>query len=344
MNNKIAAVFRRWTLPSLWVYLTLLFIWVGFYYLSGDHFGVIGLLNAIAIYLFIPLPLVIIGAVVMKRRELWIGAGVAIMIFVFLWGNAFLPKGQIDLAGRETLTVMTYNVLGMQIESAPLINIIRNEDPDVVLLQEINSWHAVAIEYELKDIYPYQIFAPQDGVEGIGTISKYPIRLTGEQLSLDWIGVPQLMELDWGQKKIGVVNFHMWATGLAAPKYLDANFRHREAQGEVLERFAANYKGPLIVGGDANTSPLNDTYYIMTRSLIDSWKTAGFGLGHTFPGSDVPGSSRPKIGPLLAPKWMSRIDYVFTSNDWRAIDAHLAPFDGVSDHRGVVVELVLASD
>jgi endonuclease/exonuclease/phosphatase (EEP) superfamily protein YafD len=40
-----------------------------------------------------------------------------------------------------------------------------------------------------------------------------------------------------------------------------------------------------------------------------------------------------------------RIDYIFHSSHWSTVDAHTAPFDGVSDHRGVVAELKLkASD
>ena len=37
--------------------------------------------------------------------------------------------------------------------------------------------------------------------------------------------------------------------------------------------------------------------------------------------------------------WLMRIDYIFHSEDWITISAHTAHVDGVSDHRGVIVEL-----
>jgi endonuclease/exonuclease/phosphatase (EEP) superfamily protein YafD len=73
--------------------------------------------------------------------------------------------------------------------------------------------------------------------------------------------------------------------------------------------------------------------------LIDSWKEVGFGLGHTFPGSDVPGSSRPYLWGVPVPMWLARIDYVFHTSDLQAVSARMASFDGASDHRGVIAVL-----
>jgi endonuclease/exonuclease/phosphatase (EEP) superfamily protein YafD len=39
--------------------------------------------------------------------------------------------------------------------------------------------------------------------------------------------------------------------------------------------------------------------------------------------------------------WLVRIDYIFHSPHWITLDARLAKFDGVSDHRGVVAVLAL---
>jgi hypothetical protein len=73
--------------------------------------------------------------------------------------------------------------------------------------------------------------------------------------------------------------------------------------------------------------------------LHDAWREEGFGLGHTFPGSDIPGSSRPNFGSWYVPQWLARIDYIFYSTHWEALEARLARVDGVSDHRGVVAIL-----
>jgi endonuclease/exonuclease/phosphatase (EEP) superfamily protein YafD len=116
--------------------------------------------------------------------------------------------------------------------------------------------------------------------------------------------------------------------------------RYRESQAYSLVEMAGE-RGPSIVAGDANTTPLTGAYKILASSLEDGWVRAGFGLGHTFPGSDVPGSSRPHIAGWSVPMWLARIDYVFFTPDWQALAARNAVFDGVSDHRGVVVVLSL---
>ena len=80
--------------------------------------------------------------------------------------------------------------------------------------------------------------------------------------------------------------------------------------------------------------PISEAYQIFTGELHDARREAGFGLGHTFPGSTVPGSDRPKIGGWYVPRWLARIDYIFFSDDWTAVVARTAQIDGVSDHRG----------
>jgi endonuclease/exonuclease/phosphatase (EEP) superfamily protein YafD len=92
----------------------------------------------------------------------------------------------------------------------------------------------------------------------------------------------------------------------------------------------------VIMAGDANTSSLSDAYQIITSELEDSFRQSGFGLGHTFPGSDIPESDRPQIAGWYVPAWLARIDYVFHSNDWETISSRTARIDGVSDHRGVI--------
>jgi endonuclease/exonuclease/phosphatase (EEP) superfamily protein YafD len=44
------------------------------------------------------------------------------------------------------------------------------------------------------------------------------------------------------------------------------------------------------------------------------------------------------------PKWLIRIDYVFCSYDWQAIDARIGPWDGKSDHRPVIAEVALRTE
>lgn len=91
-------------------------------------------------------------------------------------------------------------------------------------------------------------------------------------------------------------------------------------------------------------TPLSDAYAILTSELRDAWLQTGFGLGHTFPGSDHQEGSRPRIAGVPVPMWLARIDYILYSPDWKADSVHNTRFDGASDHRGVVAVLKWEGD
>jgi endonuclease/exonuclease/phosphatase (EEP) superfamily protein YafD len=302
----------------------------------------VGLFTSVAVYLFFPLPIVGLIALFFRRREGWLFTALGLIIFTWLWGTLFIPRGT-PLAGANphtSLGVLTYNVLGMHTSAAPVIDVISEEDADVVFLQEVNTNLAEKIETELADEYPF--LDPMDGVKGMGVISRYPLQPTGERLPLNWVGVPQILEMEYLGAQVTLVNFHMYAQRFRPAAATDENFRYREAQARALAEFAGEIPGPLIAAGDANASDLNEAYRIITSApMKDVWREAGLGLGNTFPGSDGPGSSRFHYAGWYIPMWLVRIDYIFTSSHWEAVTARLARFDGVSDHRGVVAELVI---
>ena len=320
-------------------YLIILFAWLGLYILTGDRFIVIALINFIAIYLFVPLFLVLIVAITCKSRWLGIGLIVGGLAFLWFWGDLFLPRFNQSSSTGPTLTVMTYNVLAWHNHYDAILETIRAENPDILLLQELNNGLASILQNDLSENYPYQVLKPMDNPEGIGVISKYPVRQSGISLPQLWAGGPQILELDWNGEEIMLVNIHMTpTTGILPIDEVEKSIRSREREAQLLAGLARQADS-VIMGGDANTSPLSDAYQIITAELSDSFRAAGFGLGHTFPGSKIPESDRPHIGRLFVPPWMTRIDYIFHSDDWTTLSARTAKFDGVSDHRGVIVEI-----
>ncbi|HEX9617626.1 MAG TPA: endonuclease/exonuclease/phosphatase family protein [Anaerolineales bacterium] len=325
-----------------WSYLVLLIGWILLHFLTGDQIPYLALANFLIVYLFIPLPLVLLAALVARSRSLGTGFAIGAVTFLLLWGPQFTPRLQRPHAEGLTLTIMTYNVLAWHTYTQPVIETIRAQYVDVVCFQELNHTLAEAVSTELKEEFPYQILEPVDSPSGIGVISRFPIHRTGERLPLLWVGGPQVLELEWNGQSVTLVNIHMVPnTRLATTPVIDPPIRLREAQARELVALARR-SSPIIIAGDANSAPLNEATRIITRELRDSWREAGFGLGHTFPGSTIPGSDRPRIGNnRYVPPWLARIDYVFHSKEWVTVSAKLAPFDRVSDHRGVIAVLKL---
>jgi endonuclease/exonuclease/phosphatase (EEP) superfamily protein YafD len=302
------------------------------------------MIDYLAVYLFIPLSLILLVSLVCKSWSLGIGITLGALTFAWFWGHLFTPRLAEPEENANTLTVMTYNVLAWHNHTEPILETILAEDPDIVLLQELNHNLALELKERLGDIYPFQILDPEDNPRGIGTISKYPIRATEETLPGEWIGGPQVMELEWRGEQVTLVNFHMWpTTGIRPLKEVERSFRLRETEARLMAELAEQ-REIAIFGGDANCTSLSEAYRILTGELIDSFREAGFGPGHTFPGSDIPGSDRPNLGGWYVPRWLARIDYVFHTPAWETVWSRVARFDDVSDHRGVVAVLQLLGE
>lgn len=320
------------------LYLLGLCAWLVLYLVSGERLLAIALLNNVVVYFFLPLPLVALAAAYTQRWDLWVGTLIGAATFAWLWGSLFLPAPPRATAAGETLTIMSYNVLGLHDYSDPVIESIRQENADVVLIQELNYALARALQSELSAEYPYQSLDPRRDVHGMGTLSRYPLRSHEQELPLDWIGTPQELFLDWDGHTISLVNFHMQSSTVDALGKYSRDNEKRTLQAQALVDFAAG-AGAFIAAGDANSSPLTTAYRLLSQNLNDAWQQAGFGLGHTFPGSDIPGSMRPHLAGVPVPQWLTRIDYIFHSGHFKTVQTRNTRFDGVSDHRGVVAVL-----
>lgn len=343
-RSRIPLSTRHICIAAVHLYLVLLAVWLTFYLVVGDRDPYLGLFNYVAIYLYFPLPLVLMIVFLTRRRDLGWGFVFGLVSFVLLWGPQFFPLPFRANAGQDCLRVMSFNVWGGRqgVESA--IAIIRQHDPDVVFIQELNHKLAYTLEKDLGGVYLHQVLDPRPRYSGMGVLSKFPLEPAGERLPLRWVGDPQVLRLAWEDETLTLVNFHMWPTGIAPRHVLYDNFRAREAQAKTLADFVtgAAVPGPVIAAGDGNFSPLNAAHRILTDSLVDSWQEAGWGLGHTFPAGRTADGRLPRLFGVPMPPLFYRIDYIFHTPDLAAVSAAVTQHDGVSDHRAVVVVLTLA--
>lgn len=329
------------------VYFVFLFGWAILHALFGDRWSLLFLLSSFAPYWFAPLPIIFAMAIVTRRREIWIGFVASIALGAWMYGGLFLPKSLPASPNDATLTVMTYNMLGLNNQPNTIVTTIRASNADLIAIQEFNPFAADAIRNELIEEYPYQILAPTWNVSGMGILSRYPIRATGETLPGEWVGSTQVVTIEWRETQIVILNVHPMPTNFGLSDYFfDADqvewtIRERERDVQVIANFVAAQNKPVVVLGDFNLTDTSGAYQIITRSFTDAWREAGWGLGHTFPAPNSAGESRIAIAGIPLPTWLVRIDYVFHSHHWRAASAQIGQWDGVSDHRPVIAKLVL---
>jgi endonuclease/exonuclease/phosphatase (EEP) superfamily protein YafD len=319
--------------------------WVAHGYL-GDTRWWMFVLNSVAPYLFLPVPFVLLAGLRWRRWGLFAAATVPAAVFLTLFGQALLPrvvKVEPVPAGTPTLTLLTFNLHADNGDPEAVARAILAADADVVALQELSVTMAEGLRALIGETYPHDDLVLASGWDGLGVFSKVP--LTPLLRPLEGMGRrnPQLTQvsLTWGD--VVLINVHNLSIPRTLPDWpseIAYTTRQRERVAEGIRRFALQRDRPLIAAGDFNTTPRSAAYETVSSVLSDAWLEAGFGFGQTFPG----GPLKPTPFGIPVPNWLLRIDYVFHSAEWRAVDARIGPWDGGSDHRPLLVRLAYVGE
>lgn len=331
-------------MAGAYLYVAVLLGWFVARLFFGDRWWWLFLINTLAVYLFLPLPLLLLASLLIKRLDLWLGFGAVFLLGFWLYGGLFLPHLTRVQAHQKTLVAMTYNLLLFNTNISGVVSSLRASNADVIALQELNGTLAEAIQHQLHDEYPYQVIDPQHNSNGMGLISRYPLHQTNLSLPGNWLGTPQILTLDFGGTPVTLINLHNVSLRLGLDDWranLEQSSRERERQAQQVVNFAATHLGPLLVFGDFNTTDLSTAHGILTSKLHDSWREGGYGLGLTFPGGKSDRGAGISFKGIKVPTWLVRIDYIFHSDDLRTVSARIGQWDGQSDHRPVIAELAL---
>ena len=198
--------------------------------------------------------------------------------------------------------------------------LLRDYEPDVVLLMEVNAAWITALE-EIRPQYPYQKAVPRDDNFGIALYSKLPFTACD---TVEWgqAGVPSLVgTVEVAGQRLTIVGTH------PLPPINQQYAAFRNGQLEAVAEYLATVSGPKILLGDLNTSPWS--YYFgrllkMTK-LVDS--SRGRGIAPTWPTNAA---------------WLRiPIDFCLVSEEITILDKQVGADIG-SDHFPLIVDLSLA--
>lgn len=283
------------------------------------------------------LPAVVLLLVAVLRRRWGVTATLAVPAVAWLWvfGPLFLPGAPAALATEAAveLRVATFNVSPKE-ESGHVVELARRAEADVLLLQEVLPEARRSLERDL-DEYPYRWFsdithrAPGGG--GVAVVSRYPIIDVDPVEELPEGARPTaVVSLDADGHELAVVPVH-----LASPcaeclrehvsKLGNTGEATRIRRAETPRLVAALPDVPVIVGGDLNSSVLNEPLSAFTRAgLTDVHRAVGWGPGFTR------GSKRN----------VARIDFLLAGNGVTPLRSHVERARG-SDHRPVIADVRL---
>ena len=290
----------------------------------GDRFLSVRLFNYFMPWLLVGLIPGLVVAGLAQRKWAILALAAPTLLVGLTFAPLFLPRPESVLAASVPLKVMSYNVWYHNENVADATRLIRQEQPDILLLQELTPVMARALTDELVDLYAEsQLHFAYEPEVYQGIISRYP--LTPVDLAYDK-GRAQRVKAETPVGSIAVWNVHP-----NAPLPWPRQYRQLSTLAEDI----AVTDGPLIVGGDFNTTDQSETYRLVNQYLWNAHWEAGWGFGFSFPAHQP----RFKEIPILTP--VIRIDHIFYSPHFFARTARTLSESGGSDHLPVTAELSL---
>ena len=307
---------------SLWLFGIGILLNYAMRWWPGDNVRSVRIINYTMPWLLVILVPGVVFAWIAHHR--WLSATLLapILIIFFTYLPLFLNCSQISAVYGPSLKVMSYNVWGHNRNLAASAHLVKTEQPDILLLQELNPDHLPVFIDHLDGLYPdkpMQFDYVSEMNQGI--ISRFPIApLSADEEK----GRAQKVHLITPFGPITVINVHIH------------NFPWRRRQQElinILNEDIATVDDPIIFGGDFNTNDQSQAYQMVQRHLKNAHWESGCGFGFTFPSP-----AKRKNRFFLWPAFI-RIDHIFYSNHFHSYNARTLIDSGGSDHYPVTAEI-----
>ena len=209
------------------------------------------------------------------------------------------------------------NVLTSNTEYIKLVEQVLTENPDVVLLQEVDALWMTQLD-QLRAKYPYQIEVPRNDNFGMALFSKIQI----SDYEIHRLSDFELPNIE-AKLNMDGIEFRMIATHPPPPinqSYFDA----RNSQFENIATWVKSDALPTIVVGDLNTTIWSDSYQILLSQTGLRNAGDGFGFLPTWPTN---------LLPMMIP-----IDHCLVSEAFRVVEIRTGVNVG-SDHLPLVVKV-----
>jgi endonuclease/exonuclease/phosphatase (EEP) superfamily protein YafD len=232
--------------------------------------------------------------------------------------DSYLPE--ID-GERQSLKILTSNVLMTNRDSSKLLHLIAQHQPDVFIALESDLWWEEQFE-GLTD-YPFTIKCPLDNLYGMHVYSRYP--LTNTAINYEVEEDKPSMNARIGIDSKTFVNLYVMHPAPPSPSE-NAESTERDVELIKLAERVTDCNDRIIIAGD-----LNDVAWSATTRLF----------------RQVSGLLDPRIGRGMfntfnAFHWFARwpLDHVFLSNHFKIKEIQRLPAMG-SDHFPLMIELAI---
>ena len=223
--------------------------------------------------------------------------------------------------GKPTLTLLMANVLMSNRRCERLLEFIRRQSPDVVVLDEPDAWWEQSL-HELERDYPHTMKEPRPNTYGMLLYSRLPF-VEHERRYIVESEVPSFHVC----VQVGGSNVRLHFVHPKPPFPREARSSSgRDAEMVVVGREAALEPEPTIVAGDLNDVAWSHTTRLFQRVSRTLDPRRGRGMYNTF------------HARWFFMRWP--LDHLFHSDHFRLVRLQRGPAFG-SDHFPIVVALEL---
>ena len=316
---------------SIGGYAAFIALWFLSRFLISDRAWPLALINTVAEYLFIPLPVLLLLSLV-KHQKSSLFLIIPILAFVSLFGKLFwpFPNKTLDLQTGPIVTAMSFNILHTNTDYQAIVDSIYTAAPDVIGFQELKPSNAEPITQMLASEYPYGTLQNLERGQDVGLLSRFPLEKSETfLLPSGRIAIHVTILIDGIRIHFFVVhlspnNFFQVPVAEMIPRVIE-RYGQRMSEVNHLEEEVTTLTEPVVLLCDCNLTDTSEAYAHLTSFLDDSFVEVGWGMRHT-------------LQPPQFPFPIQRIDYVWHSNDFVAIEALIGQ-SGESDHLPVVAKL-----
>lgn len=258
----------------------------------------------------------VLWAAWMQYRGLAAILAVSVLFIVATYAPLFWPHTTISDPASIELKVISYNTWSKNLDTDRIANVIKGQNPDVLLLQEVIPEVFERLIKNLDDLYAdNEMFFSYEPHLLLAVVSRYPMERSA---GMKGKGRVQRVLLHSPGAQITVFNVHMLRRGGWSSRYRKI--------ASLLEEDVVHEAGPVILGGDFNTTDQAETYKYISKFLNNAHWESGFGFGFSFPTSVIKLFGTVPVPPLI------RIDHIFFNDHFSILKAGTIKDSGGSDH------------
>jgi endonuclease/exonuclease/phosphatase (EEP) superfamily protein YafD len=269
-------------------------------------------------YLFVALILTVLFALLKRRRWAMLMLTVTAInaIPVAPW---YLADDSDAAASVARVHILFANVNSGNANTQAMLELVRAEKPDLIVLQEVTDLWAASMDAVQTD-YPHRHVIPQLDNFGIAVYSRLPF-LDVDVLYSPPLDFPSLViQQALGNATVSYVSTH------PIPPIGKLGYDARNEQLAYIGKRIAAMDGPAVLIGDLNTAVWGHHYKTLVADTGLTNARDGFGIIPTW--------------PRQMPFAMIPIDQCLVSDDFVVTDIRSGPAIG-SDHLPLIVTLAL---